>query len=87
MTNENLKPCPFCGGKAELETNEDGSMLHVTCTVCYARSDNHYAKHKNYVIQDWNKRTQTDSPISDELRTALAKLLTAMREVAVLIEP
>ena len=87
MTNDNLKPYPFCGEKAEIETNKDGSKVHVVCSLCYARTDDYYLDYSDYAIQDWNRRTPTDSTNSDELLSALAKLLTAMREVAVLIEP
>lgn len=87
MTNESLKPCPFCGEKAEIETNEDGSKVHVVCSLCYARTDDYYLDYSDYAIQDWNRRTPANNTNSDELLSALAKLLTAMREVAVLIEP
>ena len=34
--NEELLPCPFCGGKAEYERIDD--MAFVYCLQCYARS-------------------------------------------------
>lgn len=41
----NLKPCPFCGGRAYLETShrafvnsETTRVAFVRCTVCNARS-------------------------------------------------
>lgn len=87
MTNESLKPCPFCGEKAEIETNEDGSKVHVVCSSCYARTDDYYLDYSDYAIQDWNRRTHTDSINSDELRTALANLLLSIRDVVSLLEP
>lgn len=45
MTNEKLKPCPFCGGKAYLESKHRAfidakttRVAFVRCTVCNARS-------------------------------------------------
>jgi Lar family restriction alleviation protein len=33
MTNEELKPCPFCGGKAEMVSDFDDEH-YVYCTGC-----------------------------------------------------
>ena len=40
-----LKPCPFCGGEARLESNSRGyfggescKITFVTCTKCHART-------------------------------------------------
>lgn len=45
MKIEPLKPCPFCGGPAYLETNhrafikgETTKVAYVRCTECNARS-------------------------------------------------
>ncbi|MBR2562477.1 MAG: Lar family restriction alleviation protein [Eubacterium sp.] len=35
MNDEELKPCPFCGGEAKLE--DLGFPHHVYCTNCGAR--------------------------------------------------
>ena len=41
MTEHNLKPCPFCKGKARLELRWNGSTnppsnptVHIVCTEC-----------------------------------------------------
>ena len=87
MTNDKLKPCPFCGGKAEINTNENRSMLHVACSLCLVRTDDYYSEYRDYAIQDWNRRNPPDNTISNEWRTALSKPLLSIREVIALIEP
>ena len=37
MTEE-LKNCPFCGGKAELKANQDGNIFQVHCPCCKAQN-------------------------------------------------
>lgn len=34
---EPLIPCPFCGGEADEEFNEETLTLYVQCTKCWAR--------------------------------------------------
>jgi Lar family restriction alleviation protein len=35
--NEKLKPCPFCGGVAEIE-DDDSQGTNIICSQCNARS-------------------------------------------------
>ena len=53
-----LKPCPFCGGKADFEEIEryygDISWT-VMCTQCGARIGVHSVD-KNDVAEEWNRR-------------------------------
>ena len=37
MPNEELLPCPFCGGKARIIVIEEGDRSIVTCTTSYCR--------------------------------------------------
>ena len=54
--NEQLKTCPFCGGEAELKTNE--SIGQVVCTQCGAR--NLWSSNAQAL---WNKRTKRDTSL------------------------
>lgn len=58
-TNETeLKPCPFCGGKAEIiEAAWCGKYeCYVSCTVCRV-TQTHYLRSKRVAISEWNRRT------------------------------
>lgn len=54
-----LKPCPFCGGKARLFV---GDGVRVICSKCYAgtmvRTDNIESDSNSVekVIEAWNRR-------------------------------
>ena len=54
-----LKPCPFCGGKARLFVN---SGVRVICTKCYAStrimSDEieYDSRAVEMVVEVWNRR-------------------------------
>ena len=66
---EKLKPCPFCGGKAVIVTDnhECTSEIYVQCNECFCRTDT-YANIGNradeecikYAVEDWNRRTNDD---------------------------
>ncbi len=50
---DELKPCPFCGGKAQLENdtgwNDEGYWEWIECCSCGACADNK---------EKWNKRSE-----------------------------
>jgi len=51
-----LKPCPFCGGKATLYYNEKGLHHNISCNECSAEK---YIAHKDSedrAIKAWNTR-------------------------------
>lgn len=59
-----LKPCPFCGGKADLVTELNGFYAFVRCSNCYAmvqpqalvgvkRTREELEK---AAVEDWNRR-------------------------------
>ena len=56
-----LKPCPFCGGEAEIENN--GYFVDVSCKDMNCRGFADCLKYKNEVgaiakaIDAWNRRT------------------------------
>lgn len=52
MNNEELKPCPFCGGEAEIVMS--GGDRRVDCKKCGARSD--WYDTEAEAIAAWNRR-------------------------------
>ena len=69
-----LKPCPLCGGKAELDN--DDLCYWVNCKECGASVDTGYIK--SDVAKAWNKRVREDSGLVDELVGALELSLCEM---------
>ena len=57
-TTTELKPCPFCGGRARvIETTEPSNLggSAVECTVCHACSPVHFDRKEN-LYSAWNDR-------------------------------
>ena len=56
-----LKPCPFCGSKADYK--DDGQYGYAYCTCCLARTDERYSwrdsEWKRSVASEWNTRVGT----------------------------
>lgn len=55
-----LKPCPFCGGKAALRMSwmEDGHRYRaVECVECGATTPGNYSEVGDQSAWDWNART------------------------------
>ncbi len=61
MSDEGLKPCPFCGGKAELTEwhggNEYSHGWWVICEECGVYADFHTSE-KRVAIKAWNERSE-----------------------------
>lgn len=73
---DELKPCPFCRGKAVLKFakwNCGGRMIMVECTKCYAKIEGYspdlsceetaldnIEECKRDAIRDWNRRVNDD---------------------------
>ena len=55
---EKLKPCPFCGGEAELEIN--GLYWDVNCKRCLANVGAYKCYNKKQAVEAWNKRYKGD---------------------------
>lgn len=90
-----LKPCPFCGGEARIDTEYDmdgfGNFHKVECKSCGASSKAHFCSQGNECPQyyqevrdDWQNRAN-DSQLTtitkqrDELGLHLGGLLTTLR--------
>ena len=58
--SETLKPCPFCGGKAEridIADGENAGGSCIACTKCQASSNVEFEFKENFV-SNWNRRVE-----------------------------
>ncbi len=56
--SERLKPCPFCGGAATFNYNDDG-WNWIECTACGASTNARVSVMddcKPLLLEQWNKR-------------------------------
>ena len=51
----NLKPCPFCGGKAKTKKETLGTWK-VRCTKCSAEVGRYWFKTEKFAVEAWNRR-------------------------------
>lgn len=51
-----LKPCPFCGGKAKIAMTTDAGNYEVQCTKCPANVGRMWFWKKKEAIEAWNRR-------------------------------
>ena len=52
-----LKPCPFCGGKARLNEYKDGEVWYeVWCDECAVRTEQYETVDE--AVKVWNRRTE-----------------------------
>lgn len=56
--NEQLKPCPFCGGEAILIKEKIITRFYVECKKCSAMTNLFTTKEE--AIEVWNRRTNND---------------------------
>lgn len=54
-----IKPCPFCGGEAEVHTSyENPDVFNVRCTQCFARTGWHHTPEN--AVRAWNARWEPE---------------------------
>ena len=54
MENEELKPCPFCGGKAYIEKNRYKYAYWIKCYDCRVETEAY--DYVEEAINVWNRR-------------------------------
>lgn len=75
---EDLKPCPFCGGSAEIayrstilmtRRNKGLQYMYIHCTKCGARSGDFFWDEKAEMLKAWNRRVKHESiPVQEPCR-------------------
>ena len=58
---DKLKPCPFCGGEAELYEDDCSSKFYVCCEACGCSTALHWRE--EYVIEVWNRRVEENGGV------------------------
>ena len=56
MSNKELKPCPFCGGEADIERTSE--LHYISCKNCYV--DTRVYGSKAEAIKAWNERIDVE---------------------------
>ena len=78
-----LKPCPFCGGEAELLENVHYCTIRVQCKKCRIKTRVMPSNlGKNYAASKWNGRTypDLDDVLSDKKLEQLSNLIKEAKE-------
>jgi len=77
MSNEDLKPCPFCGSY-DLSTNGHGAYTIVVCCECLAEGPH---GHPSKAISRWNTRTCAEIDMMSLSRSDLENSYNDLRNV------
>ena len=56
MTDDKLKPCPFCGGKAMINGI---TLVYIKCTKCGVETVGY--REEDEAITAWNRRAKDDN--------------------------
>lgn len=56
--NKELKPCPFCGGEAEIKNDLGNDCVYISCKWCHCNS--RLSENQEEVIEAWNTRKPID---------------------------
>lgn len=71
---DNLFPCPFCGGKAEIRSHDEGCAAWVACTCCGGQSGGFQDcglplnALRDRAIHEWNNRFPLNQGFSEFTR-------------------
>ena len=79
-----LKPCPFCGGEAELLENIPYCTIRIQCKKCGIKTRVLPSNlGENYAASKWNRRTypDLDDVLSDEKLEQLSNLIKEAKEL------
>lgn len=55
---EELKPCPFCGGEAEILNYSENEWL-ICCAICNGMVER-WRKTRKEAIEQWNRRANNE---------------------------
>ena len=60
-----LKPCPFCGGEADVichkfKAMDDSDTYEVRCRRCYSRTQPFYPS-QEWAAKSWNRRVRDET--------------------------
>ena len=82
--SDELKPCPFCGGKAKLKTYGDRDVFWAECPKCYVKMPMVWEQEK--AIRAWNTRVEkvcrwTQGQVDDYWTSACDYAFTLTDEV------
>ena len=80
MTETNLKPCPYCGGKAKLTDLKQAPESWVECTECGART-RFFSNSEEAAVSAWNSR-----PIEEEQAAEIVRLRGSIEAIKKIIE-
>lgn len=58
MAESELKPCPFCGGEADVDIGNFGGMV-CYCKKCFSQGKQ--CKTKEEAVKNWNRRAKDES--------------------------
>ena len=83
MNETKLKPCPFCGGRAEILRSPFGNGCRVKCQHCGALSKHMRLDHEAAAI--WNRRAEHSAHIEEPLSLKLAGTLIRAASQKVLL--
>lgn len=59
--SEALKPCPFCGGKAEMIRYPANGKVTVSCRSSGCMANISFCVSKDRAIEAWNRRVNNES--------------------------